>query len=91
MSKLKAADAVVEQMSVFDLVSPAPSDTSDGAICDIWMDGGQTCRSASTARERQEPLEKLMDELRSKFGENSITLGYQENKDTGIVRGDGRR
>ena len=42
-------------------------------------------------RERQENLEKLVDTLREKHGEKSITLGYQENKEIGIERGETRR
>ena len=76
VSKLAPLDVVVEQMSVFDLTTK----TSDGHK-------GEGRRE----RDRQEQLEKLMDELRGKFGEASITLGYQENKDIGIVRGEGKR
>ena len=42
-------------------------------------------------REKQEMLEALVDALREKHGEGSITLGYQENKEIGVERGDGRR
>ena len=42
-------------------------------------------------REKQEMLETLVDALREKHGEGSITLGYQENKEIGVERGDGRR
>lgn len=45
----------------------------------------------SGRRERQEKLESLLDDLRGKYGESSITLGYQENRDIGIIRGEGRR
>lgn len=43
------------------------------------------------AREKQEKLEALVDELRQKHGEASITLGYQENRDIGLIRGKGKR
>ena len=42
-------------------------------------------------RERQENLEKLVDTLREKHGEKSITLGFQENKEIGVERGETRR
>ena len=48
-------------------------------------------RAGHEQRQRQEALEKLMDEVRHRYGESSLTLGYQENKDIGIVRGDQRR
>ena len=41
--------------------------------------------------EKQEKLEALVDALREKHGEGSITLGYQENKEIGVERGKGRR
>ena len=44
-----------------------------------------------TKREKQERLETLVDALRDKHGEGSITLGYQENKEIGVERGEGRR
>lgn len=47
--------------------------------------------SGSQRRERQENLEKLVDALREKHGEGSITLGYQENKEIGVERGEVRR
>ena len=47
--------------------------------------------SGSQRRERQESLEKLVDALRDKHGEKSITLGYQENKEIGVERGEARR
>ena len=43
------------------------------------------------SREKQEKLEALVDELREKHGEASITLGYQENKEIGVFRGKGRQ
>ena len=42
-------------------------------------------------REKQEKLEALVDALRDKHGEGSITLGYQENKEIGVERGERRR
>ena len=42
-------------------------------------------------REKQEKLEALVDALREKHGEGSITLGYQEKKEIGVERGEGRR
>lgn len=42
-------------------------------------------------REKQEKLEALVDALREKHGEGSITLGYQENKEIGVERSEGRR
>ena len=42
-------------------------------------------------REKQEKLEALVDALRDKHGERSITLGYQENREIGMERGEGRR
>ena len=47
--------------------------------------------SGNQRRERQESLEKLVDALRDKHGEKSITLGYQENKEIGVERGETRR
>ena len=47
--------------------------------------------SGSQRRERLENLEKLVDALREKHGEGSITLGYQENKEIGVERGEVRR
>ena len=41
--------------------------------------------------EKQEKLEALVDALREKHGEGSITLGYQGNKEIGVERGKGRR
>ena len=41
-------------------------------------------------RQKQEKLELLLDELRAKHGSSSITLGYQENKAIGVLRGKGR-
>ncbi len=36
-------------------------------------------------------MEALVDALRDKHGEGSITLGYQESKEIGVERGKGRR
>lgn len=78
VSKLAHTDEVVEQVDMFDsLLPPVP--------------GNGTKQVYIRSREKQERLETLMDELRSKHGEKSITLGYQENKDIGITRGEGRR
>ena len=81
VGKLAHEDAIVEQIDMFDgLLSVAPLGPGDGQK---GMRG--------TTREKQEKLETLMDELRHKHGEKSITLGYQENKDIGITRGEGKR
>ena len=42
-------------------------------------------------REKQEKLEALVDALREKHGAGSITLGYQENREIGVERGEPRR
>jgi hypothetical protein len=42
-------------------------------------------------RGKQEKLEMLVDELRDKHGEGSITLGYQENREIGVIRGKDKR
>ena len=70
VSKLVPKDQVVEQMSLFDFASPPT---------------GQE-KISSAAREKQERLETLVDELRQKHGVGSITLGYHENKDIGLER-----
>lgn len=44
-----------------------------------------------STREKQEKLEVLVDQLREKHGEASITLGYQGNKGIGVIRGEGKR
>ena len=70
VSKLVPKDQVVEQISLFDFAS-SPA--------------GQE-KHNSAAREKQEKLEALVDELREKHGEGSITLGYHENKEIGLDR-----
>lgn len=70
VSKLMPKDQVVEQMSLFDFTVPS---------------AGQE-RSSTSARKKQEKLEALVDELREKHGEGSITLGYHENKEIGLER-----
>ena len=70
VSKLVPKDQVVEQMSLFDFALPPTGQEKLG----------------STAREKQEKLETLVDELRQKHGEQSITLGYHENKEIGLER-----
>ena len=42
-------------------------------------------------REKLEKLEALVDALRDKHGDASITLGYQENREIGVARGEERR
>ena len=51
------------------------------------------CAASAPAEEtaEKEKLEMLVDELRDKHGEGSITLGYQENREIGVIRGKGRR
>ena len=41
-------------------------------------------------RERREKLEATVEALRQKHGDDSITLGYQQNAEIGVVRGEGR-
>jgi hypothetical protein len=72
VSKLVTADQVVEQVSLFDVL------TSEKR--------GKGAQRGSADREKQEKLEGLMDELRKKHGEGSITLGYQENEEIGLTR-----
>ena len=60
VSKLVPADQVVEQVSLFD-IAVIPSEKHG--------------KRGSAEREKQEKLEGLMDELRKKHGEGSITLG----------------
>jgi DNA polymerase-4 len=71
VSKLIPKDQVVEQMSLFDFALQSPAGHE---------------KLGSAARERQERLERLVDELREKHGEGSITLGYHENEDIGLKR-----
>ena len=78
VTKLVPAGEVVEQVSLFDF----QNDSRD------IRPRGNTSRAA---REKQGKLEALVDELREKHGESSITLGYQENKEIGVIRGEGRR
>jgi DNA polymerase-4 len=81
VGRLAHADEVVEQIGMFDNLSST-----------VVLKPGEGSKQLYTrSREKQEKLETLMDELRGKYGQKSITLGYQENKDIGIVRGDGRR
>ena len=81
VGKLAHADEVVEQIDMFEsLFSAAPLENGNGSK-----------QVYTRNREKQERLESLMDELRGKYGQNSITLGYQENKDIGITRGEGKR
>lgn len=70
VSKLVPKDQVVEQMSLSDFALPSVGQEKLG----------------SSAREKQERLETLVDELREKHGEGSITLGYHENKEIGLER-----
>ena len=70
VSKLVPKDRVVEQMSLFDFAQPPAGQEKLG----------------SAAREKQEKLEALVDELREKHGDGSITLGYHENKEIGLER-----
>lgn len=42
----------------------------------------------SEKRDRQDRLEQVVNELRQKHGMDTITLGYQENAEIGIVRGE---
>lgn len=72
VSKLDPADQVVEQVSLFDLAA-IPTEKQG--------------KRGRADREKQEKLEGLMDELRKKHGEGSITLGYQENEEIGLTRG----
>ena len=81
VGRLAHADEVVEQIGMFDNLSSTV----------VLKPGEGSKRIYTRSREKQEKLETLMDELRGKYGQKSITLGYQENKDIGIVRGDGRR
>lgn len=76
VSKLVPKDQVVEQMSLFDFSQLSSAQEKYG---------GRGERS-SAAREKQEKLETLVDELRQKHGEKSITLGYHENKEIGLER-----
>ena len=79
MGKLAHADEVVEQIDMFgDLLSTV-----------ALVNGSKQVHTRN--REKQEKLESLMDEPRGKYGQNSITLGYQENKEIGITRGEGKR
>ena len=75
VSKLVPADQVVEQVSLFDFTVPASAQ-------EMRRNGIQR---GSADREKQEKLEGLMDELRKKHGEGSITLGYQENEEIGLT------
>ena len=75
VSKLVPADQVVEQVSLFDFT------VSDSA--NEKRRNGRPLGSVD--REKQEKLEGLMDQLRKKHGEGSITLGYQENKEIGLT------
>ena len=81
VGRLAHADEVIEQIGMFDNLSSTV----------VLKPGEGSKRIYTRSREKQEKLETLMDELRGKYGQKSITLGYQENKDIGIVRGDGRR
>ena len=72
VSKLAPADQVVEQVSLFDIAA-IPTEKQG--------------KRGRADREKQEKLEGLMDELRKKHGEGSITLGYQENEEIGLTRG----
>ena len=74
VSKLVPADQVVEQVSLFDLAA-IPSEKNV-----------KSTKRGSAEREKQEKLEGLMDELRKKHGEGSITLGYQKNEEIGLTR-----
>ena len=38
-------------------------------------------------KEKQERLEAAVDDLRRKYGDGSVTLGYQENREIGLGRG----
>ena len=79
VGKLAHTDEVVEQIDMFgDLLSTVAL-------------GNGSKQVYTRNREKQEKLESLMDELRGKYGQNSITLGYQENKGIGITRGEGKR
>ena len=62
---------------------PADRVTEQLSLFDLGEGGGK--------REKQERLEALVDALRDKHGEASITLGYQENREIGVERGERRR
>lgn len=47
---------------------------------------GETENAAGPDRSRQEKLESAVDALRLRFGNEAITLGYQENREIGIER-----
>ena len=71
VGRLEHADEVIEQLDMFDILSSTVAQES-GKVMNV------------RSREKQEKLETLMDELRGRYGQNSITLGYQE---IGIERG----
>ena len=44
-------------------------------------------KSSKAKRDKQEKLEAAVDTLRKRFGNTTITLGYQQNEEIGIERG----
>ena len=86
VSKLVPKDQVVEQMSLFDYASPAAGQEKRSSAAREKRSSAAREKRSSAAREKQEKLESLVDELREKHGEGSITLGYHENKEIGLER-----
>lgn len=66
---------------------PEAEVTEQLSLFDLGLDdGGQ-----SEKRARRERLEAAVEAVRKKHGDGSITLGYQENEDIGVRRGETRR
>ena len=86
VGRLEHADEVIEQLDMFELIGDGGNTSFDEGRGKNSHNGNKTYN-----RQKQEKLETLMDELRGRYGQNSITLGYQENKAIGIERGGRRR
>ena len=63
---------------------PAEAASEQLSLFDLMGDGAED-------RGKRERLEAAVDALRRKHGDGSITLGYQENEDIGIGRGQPRK
>ena len=66
---------------------PEAEVTEQLSLFDLGLDDG----GLHEKRQRRERLEAAVEAVRKKHGDGSITLGYQENEDIGVRRGETRR
>lgn len=55
------------------------------------LEQADSAKPTKAQREKQEKLEAAVDSIRKRFGNATITLGYQQNEEIGVQRGKDRR